>query len=232
MHLALLLVMMVLASVTTFRANRRWYVPVALAWTVAFLAFGSWAGLTRVDMAATNWVHGFVWGAAAIGIVTVGMALGVAIPRLHPLFADERIMGSSGARVAHKSLIEVPLGTVLLEEIVFRSVLLGLLTNLYGTVVGVIGSAFLFGLWHILPALEMHGARSMTNGLGDGWWAKLGTVLVTILATGAAGVLFAMLVVWSGSILAPMGLHWATNGPGSIAAWLVGRRHARARRTG
>jgi hypothetical protein len=26
-----------------------------------------------------------------------------------------------------------------------------------------------------------------------------------------------------------MGLHWAMNGPGSIAAWLVGRRQARAR---
>jgi hypothetical protein len=24
-----------------------------------------------------------------------------------------------------------------------------------------------------------------------------------------------------------MGLHWAMNGPGSIAAWLVGRRQAR-----
>jgi hypothetical protein len=33
-----------------------------------------------------------------------------------------------------------------------------------------------------------------------------------------------MLVVWSGSVLAPMGLHWATNSTGSIAAWLVGRR--------
>ena len=37
-----------------------------------------------------------------------------------------------------------------------------------------------------------------------------------------------MLVVLSGSVLAPMGLHWATNGPGSIAAWLVGRRQARS----
>jgi IS5 family transposase len=36
----------------------------------------------------------------------------VAIPRLHPLFADERVMGTTGAQVAHKSLVEVPLGTV------------------------------------------------------------------------------------------------------------------------
>jgi hypothetical protein len=54
-------------------------------------------------------------------------------------------------------------------------------------------------------------------------------VAVTILATGGAGLLFALLVVVSGSVLAPMGLHWAMNGPGSIAAWLVGRRQERAR---
>ena len=56
---------------------------------------------------------------------------------------------------------------------------------------------------------------------------ELATVVVTILATGAAGVGFALLVVVSGSVLAPMGLHWATNGPGSVAAWLVGRIQAR-----
>jgi membrane protease YdiL (CAAX protease family) len=90
----------------------------------------------------------------------------------------------------------------------------------------VAGSALLFGLWHVLPALEMHDAHSLTSQLGSGWRAKVGTVLGTILATGSAGVLFAMLVVWSGSVLAPMGLHWAMNSTGSIAAWLVSRRAA------
>ena len=119
-------------------------------------------------------------------VVTLAMAAGVAIPRLHPLFADERMMGTTGAQVAHKSLVEMPLGTVLLEEVVFRSVLLGLLTSMYGTVrigsasvpVTVLGSAFLFGLWHILPALEMHDSHSLTSQLGSGWGAKLATVLV------------------------------------------------------
>ena len=227
MTLALLLGLMLLASVSTFQVGRRWYVPLAMTWTLGFLAFGFWAGLSRADMALGNWLHGVAWGLGSIGVVAVAMALGVAIPRLHPLFADERVMSSSGAQVAHKSLVEVPLGTVLLEEIVFRSVLLGLLTSMYGTVAGVLGSAFVFGLWHILPALEMHDSHSLTSQFGDSWGAKLFTVVLTILATGAAGVVFALLVVVSGSVLAPMGLHWATNGPGSIAAWLVGRRRAR-----
>ena len=173
----------------------------------------------------------FKIGEGCVLIVTVAMALGVAIPRLHPLFADERVLSSSGAQLARKSLIEVPLGTVALEEVVFRSVLFALLTRNFGTVWGgVFGSALMFGLWHILPALEMHSAHSMTSALGEGWRAKGATVLGTILATGSAGVLFAMLRVWSGSVLAPMGLHWAMNSTGSIAAWLVARRIANGAR--
>ncbi len=125
-------------------------------------------------MALGNWPSGLAWALGAIGVVTVAMAAGVAIPRLHPLFADERILHTTGAQVAHKSLVEVPLGTVLLEEVVFRSVLLGLLTTTYGTVAGVLGSAFFFGLWHILPALEMHDSHSLTSQLGSGVWAEAG----------------------------------------------------------
>ena len=73
----------------------------------------------------------------------------------------------------------------------------------------------------------MHDSHSLTSQLGAGWRGQVATVAGTILATGSAGVLFAMLVVWSGSVLAPMGLHWAMNSTGSIAAWLVGRRIAR-----
>ncbi len=230
MDLLLLLVMMLAASVTTFRVSRRWYVQLALVWCAAFVLFGWWAGLSRSQMGLGSWITGMAWGFGCIAVVTVAMALGVAIPRLHPLFADERVQHSSATDVAHKSFFEVPLGTVMMEEIVFRSVLLGLLTKQFGTVAGVLGSAVLFGFWHILPALEMHDSHSLTSRFGSGWPARLATVAGTVAATGAAGVVFALLVVVSGSVLAPMGLHWATNGPGSIAAWLVSQRQARRER--
>ena len=231
LELALLLVMMLLASVTTFHVSRRWYVPMALVWTLAFLLFGRLVGLSWTQMGLGSPLHGLLWGGASVALISVGMAAGAAIPRLHPLFFDERVIGTTGRQVALKSLVEVPLGTVALEEVVFRSVLLGLLTASFGTAWGVAGSAFLFGLWHILPALEMHDSHSLTSQLGSGWRGKVTTVLGTILATGGAGVLFAMLVVWSGSVLAPIGLHWAMNSTGSIAAWIVGRRVSRVEST-
>lgn len=227
--LAALLALMIVASVTTFKVyGRSSYVVVALGWTIVFLSFGRFAlGLSWAQMGMTNWISGLVWGGACILVVAVGMAAGVAIPRLHPLFADERVQSATGADVAHKSLVELPLGTVLLEEVVFRGVLMGLLTASYGRVWGLVGSSIVFGFWHILPALEMHSAHPMASRLGSGWRAQLTTVIGTILATSAAGLLFGLLLWGSGSILAPMGQHWATNSTGSIAAWVVGRRLAR-----
>lgn len=224
MSLAILLGLMLVASVTTFHASPHVYVRVALAWTVAFLTFGQLAGLSLAEMGLANWSTGLLWGAGCVTVVGVALVAGVHIPRLHPLFADERAIKVSGTEVAVKSLVEVPLGTVLLEEVVFRSVLLGMLTVRFGTVAGVAGASFLFGLWHILPSLEMHDNHSLTSQLGSGWRGKLMTVVGTILATGAAGVVFSMLVVWSGCILAPVGLHWAMNSMGTVAAWFVARR--------
>jgi membrane protease YdiL (CAAX protease family) len=229
--LALLLVMMLLASVTTFHVSRRWYVPLALVWTLAFLLFGRLIGLTWSQLGLSNWLPGLIWGSAAIAVVSLAMTLGVAIPRLRPLFADERVISASRKQVARKSLIEIPLGTVLMEEVVFRSVLLGLLTSIAASrgiaaaeIAGVAGSALLFGCWHVLPALEMHDAHSLTSQFGASWRARAGTVIATIFATASAGVLFGLVLLWSGSLLAPIGLHWATNATGSVAAWLVGRR--------
>jgi membrane protease YdiL (CAAX protease family) len=44
------------------------------------------------------------------------------------------------------------------------------------------------------------------------------TVLVTVGFTTIAGVVFAELRRRSGSLVAPIGLHWATNGLGVLAA--------------
>jgi len=51
------------------------------------------------------------------------------------------------------------------------------------------------------------------------------SVLGTVLFTGLAGVVFCELRRRSGSLLAPAGLHWATNGLGVLAAtaiWMWG----------
>jgi hypothetical protein len=69
--LGLLLVLMLLASVTTFHVSRRWYVPLALVWTVAFLLFGYRVGLSLEEMALGSWVTGLAWGLGSILVVAI-----------------------------------------------------------------------------------------------------------------------------------------------------------------
>lgn len=226
LDLALLLVLMLLASITLSNVSKlahRWYVPLALVWTWAFILFAGQAGLHAEDIFLTDAVSGLIWGGVCLLVVVLALVLGVSMPRLRPLFADERVTKQSGHQIAFKTLVEVPLGTVVVEEIAFRSVLLGLLIEMYGLWIGVLGSSLVFGLWHILPALEMHNASGLSDRLGSGWRGKLTTVVGNVVATAPAGVVFALLAVGSGSVLAPMMLHWAMNGSGSIAAWLLHR---------
>jgi membrane protease YdiL (CAAX protease family) len=126
--------------------------------------------------------------------------------------------------------VSIPLSTVIFEEVAFRGVLWGLLEADHGVLVATSVSSVLFGVWHILPALKL--ARTNTAVRGDrdssGTRALL-TVLGTVLFTTVAGVLFAELRRRSGSLVAPMVLHWAANGLGVLAAarvWAMTARRA------
>ncbi len=77
---------------------------------------------------------------------------------------------------------------VLLEELLFRSLLIGGLASVLPTSLLVIGWSVLFGLLHA----------------PQGLWGMAGA--------GAAGLLLGILFVWQGSILLPIAAHYVTNG--------------------
>ena len=56
---------------------------------------------------------------------------------------------------------------------------------------------------------------------GGGVLGMLAGVLMAVLATGAAGFVFTWLRRRSGSLIAPIALHWSLNGLGALAAALV-----------
>ncbi|MFM8412409.1 MAG: lysostaphin resistance A-like protein, partial [Alphaproteobacteria bacterium] len=102
---------------------------------------------------------------------------------------------------------------VLLEEIAFRAVLFSMLARRYGVVWAIVISSILFGLWHVLPSIGTHEQNpALGSVVGKGWRGNVLAVALSVLTTAVAGILFAGLRLLSGSVLAPMGLHWATNG--------------------
>jgi membrane protease YdiL (CAAX protease family) len=80
----------------------------------------------------------------------------------------------------------------------------------------------LFGLWHVLPSLQIAGANAAVGTLaGSGSAGRLGAVLAVVAFTAVAGVFLGELRRRSGSLLASAGLHWAGNGVGVLFTALL-----------
>lgn len=157
-----------------------------------------------------------------IGLVGVVYAVAALVPATRDLFADERYDGLTGGQVALRVLVTVPLGTVLLEEIAFRGVLYGLVRRVRGAAWATAVSSVLFGLWHVLPSLHLATVKPVLAPVfGRSALGAALAVVAAVLFTGAAGALFCELRRRSGSLLAPMGLHWAVNAFGYLLGFLL-----------
>ncbi|GGL65537.1 abortive infection protein [Streptomyces fumigatiscleroticus] len=186
---------------------------------VLFRAGGTWAD-AGLDPGGLG--RGARWAMGLIGLVTVVYAVGMLVPLTRGLFADDRYSELTGGQVALRVLLTVPLGTVLLEEVAFRGVLYGLVCRVRGVVWATAVSSVLFGFWHILPSLGLAAAKPALGPVfGDSALGAVGVVAATVVFTGGAGVLFCELRRRSGSLLAPMGLHWAVNALGYLAGFLL-----------
>ena len=185
------------------------------------LGVGRAAGLSwdELGLGPGSLARGARWGGLCAGIVVAGYALVLAVPPARRFFRDVRYRLGIRSALA-MALLAVPLGTVVFEEVAFRGVLWGLVEEANGPVWATAATSLLFGAWHVLPALDL--ARTNTALAGSGSRAKpVATVLGTVAFTAAAGVLFAELRRQSGSLLAPVLLHWATNGAGVLASAIV-----------
>lgn len=200
--------------------------PVCVAGLVAVarLAGLSWQDL---GLGPGTWRPGLRWAAVEIGIVGLVLAAAAALPLTREAFRDTRYRLDLGSTLL-TSLVLIPIGTVLVEELAFRGVLWGLLREVKGTTTATIVSSALFGVWHVLPSLGLAtNNQAITGAVGTGKSAQTTTVLVTVLFTALSGVVFCELRRRSGSILASAGLHWATNGLAvlaSSAVWAWGTR--------
>ncbi|MGH3344134.1 MAG: lysostaphin resistance A-like protein [Carbonactinosporaceae bacterium] len=226
-QLALVLVVAVLAAANVL--NNRVFpaaYPVTGLVAAAFLvaiAQGAGLGYRGLGLGRGSLVPGLRWALLVLGFVAVLYALGAALPWTQGLFLDRRVAGAGAGQVAYQVLLRIPLGTVLLEEVAFRGVLYGLLLRERGVVAATVGSSVLFGLWHVLPALATLPSHPLLQDRLGGAGVML-TIVGAVLATALGGVLFCELRRLSGSLLAPLGLHYAFNGLGFLIAALVTAR--------
>jgi membrane protease YdiL (CAAX protease family) len=183
------------------------------------VGIGVVAGMTVVELglAAADLPRGLRYGAVAAGIVIAIVVSAALVPAFSSAFDDDRVDIGAGAMML-EALVVIPIGTVLVEELIFRGVLLGLLRRITPTVVAVVVTSILFGLWHVYPAWRGDAENQALVFAG-----KVSTVIGTMVATTAVGLVFCWLRVASRSLVAPMLAHCATNSVPFVAAWIVSR---------
>lgn len=202
--------------------NSLWLGP---AGALGLVVFARASGLTwaQLGLARRNHAAGLRWGGAVIAAVALVYLVGVLLPSTREAFLDARYhLPPAGALLT--AFVMIPVGTVLLEEVAFRSVLWGLLSRHARMWQVLVGSSLLFGLWHVLPAsASAVGNQAIAVAvLGFGAFAKVAVVGGTVLFTALGGLVAGELRRRSGSLLASVGMHWATNSLGvlfSLVAW-------------
>jgi uncharacterized protein len=194
-------------------------VPVA---AIALLALMRKRGLgwSELGLSPRYWRRGSLYALGAVVLVLTVVAIGAALPLTRPFFLADRYATISGAMIA--SMIVIPLQTVIPEELAFRGVLHGTLHRVYGARGVFAAGSMLFGLWHIASSFGLtSGNRGLSGIVGGGVAGQIIGILLAVVATAAAGVVFTWLRQRSGSLLAPIALHWSVNGAGALAAALV-----------
>jgi len=158
----------------------------------------------------------FVAIAASIGITIATLCIS-AIPFLRRYFLGDDLAHASGKLIAFEAAIRIPLGTALIEEILFRGVLLGLLLTHYSSIVAIIISSLIFGLWHIFPTINtLESNNGVADTIKNKKSRKAGSVIGAVIVTTVAGIGFGWLRIIANSVIAPWLVHWSINASGIL----------------
>jgi uncharacterized protein len=199
------------------------YVMTSLVTAALLLALARLAGLgwAEIGLGRDAVARGARWGLLLGGIVASCYLVAGMLPTTRSVFVDRRVEHVGPGTVGYQVLVRIPLGTVVLEEIAFRGVLYGLVWHLYGPVGATIVSCALFGLWHVLPALDvvkLNRVAAQVSRAHPPWY-----VPAAVLASALAGVILCELRRHTGSLLPAITVHWTTNALGYLTAVLITR---------
>jgi CAAX protease family protein len=208
---------LIVLDVVVHRVPTRLYLPVCVLAAVLLLGWGRALGLTWAQLGVGAPVSGLVWGVAAAVIVALVVGVGVRWRRTRRLFADDRSASLDSRSLLWETGVRLPVGTVLMAEVAFRGLLLGVVAVNRSEVTAGVVSAVAFGLWHVIPSLGRGTEVGAAERLGHR--AEVAFVVGAVLATAVAGLFLGLLRIVSGSLLAPMLLHWALNAFGLLAGW-------------
>jgi membrane protease YdiL (CAAX protease family) len=208
-------------------------VPAGLATGAIAVLLGARAGASLREQglsleAAPRGVRVGLYAGLPIALI---VGLGAFLPPTGRFFRDVGIPQATRRKAAYEVFVRIPLATSVGEELMFRSALEGILVQTRSPLRASLISAVLFGAWHILPTLDrMHSNRGLNPAQGRGVGRRAAVVVGTVGITAAASLGLSWLRRYSGSVIAPVLVHYGINAGGFGGGWLASRREARPNR--
>lgn len=217
------LLALAVSNVMSNRVLPGWaYVPWNVCVAVLLVVLGR-SVVTPEQMGLTRWRSGAAWGAVLFVLTAGVLLLGLTMPVFHEMFHDRRVEAGVGTWL-YQVVVRIPLGTALLEEVAFRAVLPALFALRWGVLRGYVAASLCFGLWHVLPALTLNEVNPvMTRWFGTGAGGVAVAVLFAVAGTLVAGLWWCWVRHRSGSVLATLLGHTASNSVAYTIAFLVNR---------
>jgi membrane protease YdiL (CAAX protease family) len=196
-----------------------WYVPFNLGvlGIALLLARGGGATSTAMGFRVVRARRGFAVGGMIAVVIVAFVVVAVIIPSAKDAFEDQRIVEGSIWLSLYHALFRVPLGTALYEEVLFRGIIFGMLARRTSALSAAVWSSVLFGIWHILPAIDAIETHPIGDVLGGSWEA----VVAAVVSTFIAGLVFVWIRLYAGSIVAPILVHVASNSTAILASTYV-----------
>jgi membrane protease YdiL (CAAX protease family) len=193
------------------------YLNIAIAGVAILLGLSFGLNFEQMGLAFNKILPGIFIALTAVGAIVLGTSIIATIPFLRRFFLSDDLAHASGKLITYEATVRVPFGTALIEEVLFRGVLLGLLLQHNSTIIAIIISSIIFGLWHILPTISMlEENKILAKASKDLASRKYGSVIGVVLITTSAGFIFAWLRIISNSIIAPWLVHWSINSSGML----------------
>lgn len=209
---------------------QRWYVQVNLVATALLLCVARAAGLELREVLGARAGEPLVGealrgvGIGALAGAPLALAFGVAaaLPGSRAHVADQRMVADPELgrltlrELAGRTLVRIPLGTALAEEVAFRGVLYALEARRASPLRAALRSNVAFGLWHVLPTRHAVAANRPT------WHASPRSTALAIaggVATTFAGGLLLSRMREVGGLTAAVTAHAVTNAGAALAGW-------------
>ncbi len=174
--------------------------------TAVGAALAAGATLDDLGLRPETAPRGLRRGAVSAAAVSAVIGLGAALPATRRWFDDERVLDVTPGEALFRSLVEIPVGTALYEEVVFRGVVLGLALRRLPPLPAALVTSALFGLWHVLPSLRDREHNPVTREQHPA-----AVTAATVLNTAVVGMALAWQRMRTGSVAAPFLTHTASN---------------------